>query len=217
MKGANMTKRRAAYYSWNATEQARLLDATHDEIVLYLTILKPLADFRTGIVGTFAPKQPLSFTRLGALLSRPKTQGRAAVAYDGTQAKRVLEQLAARGLVCEIVQVGGVRGALILRLPLSPIGATDSKGKLSGEPPGQSAENPTTAGGFGEPHPPSTVLTNTDLTHQSQRDNSIDQPPPIPEVESGAEPAPVIDVSDDEFMPFDETPPRLPRRQALSL
>ena len=110
-----MTKRRAAYFSWNATEQARLQDATHDEIVLYLTILKPLADFRTGVVGTFAPKNPLSFARLGAALSRPATQGRAAVAYDGIQAKRVLERLEARGLACEIVQVGG---ALILRLPL---------------------------------------------------------------------------------------------------
>lgn len=209
-----MTKRRAAYFSWNATEQARLQDATHDEIVLYLTILKPLADFRTGIVGTFAPKQPLSFSRLGALLSRPQSQGRAAVAYDGTQAKRVLEQLEARGLVCEIALVGR---ALILRLPLSPIGATESTGKLSGEPPGQSSGDPTTAGGFGEPHPPSTVLTNTDLTHQSQRDNSIDQPPPIPAVESGAEPVAEIDVSDADFMPFDETPPRMPRRQVLAL
>ena len=215
-----MIKRRAAYFSWNATEQARLLDATHDEIVLYLTILKPLADFRTGIVGTFAPKNPLSFARLGALLSRPATRGRAAVAYDGTQAKRVLEQLETRGLVCEIALVGKealVGKALILRLPLSPIGATDSKGKLSGEPPGQSAGNPTTAGGFGEPHPPSTVLTNTDLTEQSQRDKHSIEQPPKPEVESDAEPAAETEVSDEDFMPFDETPPRLPRRQVLSL
>ena len=209
-----MTKRRAAYFSWNATEQARLQDATHDEIVLYLTILKPLADFRTGIVGTFAPKHPLSFARLGASLSRPATQGRAAVAYDGTQAKRVLERLEARGLVCEIVQVDG---ALILRLPLSPIGATGSGGKLSGDPPGQSAGNPIAAGGFGEPHPPSTVLTNTDLTEQSQRDKHSIEQPPKPEVESGAEPAAETEVSDEDFMPFDQTPPRIPKRQVLAL
>jgi hypothetical protein len=212
-----MTKKRAVYYSWNAVEHARLAGATHDEIVLYLTVLKPLADFKTGIVGTFAPKQPLTYTRLGELLGRPKTQGRSAIKYDGTQAKRVLQGLEARGLVCETVQVGG---ALIVRLPLSPIATTQNTGKLSGELPGQTSGNPATARGFSEIRPLPTVLTNIEHIDHSRREKpNIEHAEQILEVECGAEVVAQTEgiADDDDFMPFDDTPPHWTGRGAVAI
>ena len=211
-----MTKKRAVYYSWNATEHARLVGATHDEIVMYLTILKPLADFQKGIVGTFAPKRPLTYARLGELLGRPKSQGRSAIEYDGTEAKRVLQRLEARGLVCE---VAGAGDSLIMRLPLSPIGTSENKGKLSGEPPAQTSGNPATAGVFTDADPSRTVLTNNDIIGHSQREKpNTEHERQIPEVECGAEVvAKIKGEDDDDFMPFDDTPPHWTGRGAVAI
>ena len=160
-------KKRNVYFSWNAAEQARLINATHDEIVMYLVILKPLSDFKTGMVGTFA-KAPLTLTRLGELMGRPVTQGRAAVRYDGTEARRILERLTARGLVSDVVNVRGE--ALVLCLPLSPISATGYKPKLSEDGEHKSTENPHVDALPEDTTDSSTVLTNIGGIDQSLKD-----------------------------------------------
>lgn len=182
--------KREPYFSWGKEEQTRLMGATHDEVVMYLTVLKPLAEFRTGVVGTFA-KRPLSLARLGDLMGRPAAQGRQAVTYDGTEARRILERLAARGLVADIAHVGG---ALVLRLPLSPIGASAKAAKLSGTPEASALASPSVnelPEDFTEPAP---VLTTTDQSRREIHTGSRradEARSPIPEEpEDGADPTP---------------------------
>lgn len=174
-------KKRNVYFSWNAAEQARLLTATHDEIVMYLVVLKPLSDFKTGMVGTFA-KAPLTLTRLGELMGRPETQGRAAVRYDWTEARRILERLTARGLVSDVVNVRGE--ALVLCLPLSPIPTAGNKPKLSEDGDHKSTVNPPVDALPEDTTDSRTVLTNIGGIDQSQKNINTDSPPQIEPSES---------------------------------
>jgi hypothetical protein len=207
-----MGKKRTAYFSWGASEHAKLLEATHDEVVMYLTVLKPLGDFRSGVVGTVT-KRPLTFASLGERMGRPVSQGRPAVSYDSTEAKRILERLAARGLVADMAQVGG---ALVMVLPLSPIGASEEAGKLSDKACGEKSDKPHAARVSEHPQAPPSVLTSIGQSRQGKTNTG--QPPAcetfeaasIGGVESDWEAALGAAIANDEGLPEDDTEPSAP-------
>lgn len=122
------------YVSFNFDEIAKLKEAEKDESQrgrmclrcwrLYFE-LKILADFKTGVAGTFG-KQKLSYERLAKMVTIPVTKGStgATRTIDGKEVKRLLDTLVAEGLVTD-VSIADQR--LTLRLPLSPVKAIASK------------------------------------------------------------------------------------------
>lgn len=118
------------YVSFNFDEIAKLKEVDKDESHrgkmclrcwrLYFE-LKILADFKTGVVGTFG-KQKLSYERLAQMVTIPVTKGStgATRTIDGKEVKRLLDTLTTEGLVTD---VSILEQRLTLRLPLSPMKA----------------------------------------------------------------------------------------------
>lgn len=116
------------FVSFNFDEIAKLKETGKDESHrgrmclrcwrLYFE-LKILSDFKTGVVGTFRD-QKLSYERLAQMVTIPVTKGStgATRTIDGKEVKRLLDTLAAEGLVTD---VSIVDQRLTLKLPLSPI------------------------------------------------------------------------------------------------
>ena len=92
-----------------------LQSGSFEEIGLYL-ILKKLADFKTGMVGTFK-SQKLTCRQLAKAMRRPASQGKKEIGFEDKEIWRLLERLHGRGLIREIDNRDGLR----LCLPLSPI------------------------------------------------------------------------------------------------
>lgn len=123
------------YVSFNFDEIAKLKEADKDESHrgkmclrcwrLYFE-LKILADFKTGVVGTYG-NQKLSYERLAKMVTIPVTKGStgATRTIDGKEVKRLLDTLTAEGLVSN---VSIVDQRLTLRLPLSPLKAGNKGG-----------------------------------------------------------------------------------------
>ena len=108
-----MTSKKPFYISFNAAEFALLTElCTHEELVLYFT-LKKMSSFKNGTVGNFGVG--MTFESLARAISRPSSQGRAAVTYDKKQAHRLLHALEAKKLVSNI----DAKDRLTCKLPLS--------------------------------------------------------------------------------------------------
>ncbi len=104
------------YYSINGLETNLLEIAPFEEVGLYL-ILKRLADFKTGSIGKH-PQSKTNCQKLAEKLSRPPSQGRAAVVYDRKDIDRILTRMQLRGLV---IREPYDDDNIVLTLPLSPI------------------------------------------------------------------------------------------------
>ena len=160
---------KTTYLSLNLQGELAVLlqSGSFEEIGLYL-ILKKLADFKTGMVGTFK-KQKLTCRQLAEAMTRPASQGKKEIVFEDKEIWRLLERLQGRGLIVEINNQDGLR----LRLPLSPI-HTPPAGVVNASPLGNPArlsksqgqkqaqshsENPSVS-------KPLSVLVNTSQYHQ---------------------------------------------------
>lgn len=110
-------KKKPFYVSLNRTELDLLADASYEEVTLYVTVLKRLANFNTGAVGTFN-KAPLTYEDLAKQLSRASSQGKPGIAITRDRVRDLVHKLQSRQLLSD-VQVLGKH--LIMLLPLSPI------------------------------------------------------------------------------------------------
>ena len=128
---------RVVYISKSKAEREALLKLGFRERWLY-DELKWLANFKTGLVGTFA-RQKLTYVDIAALVTAPGVQGRGQGGIDETQAADFLKRMEAVGLVANIGR--RANGGLSFELPLSPIGAKASgqvsqkSGQTTGEVP----------------------------------------------------------------------------------
>jgi hypothetical protein len=113
---------RVVYISKSKAEHEALLKLGFRERWLY-DELKWLANFKTGLVGTFA-RQKLTYVDIAALVTAPGVQGRGQGGIDETQAADFLKRMEAVGLVANIGR--RANGGLSFELPLSPIGAKPS-------------------------------------------------------------------------------------------
>lgn len=171
-----MSKKKPFYLSLNRLELDLLADASHEEVTLYVTILKRLANFKTGLVGTFQ-KEALTYEDLAVKLSRPSSQGKPAQTITRDRARDLVRRLESRGLASNVQVLGKT---LILLLPLSPI---DYDGEVPTANAKQSAEsgpknlqtrgkqNVSNADGMGLEdvlEGACTVLTNTIQSHTTQ-------------------------------------------------
>lgn len=108
---------KAVYVSLNLAEYEILMSkASFAEMGMYL-ILKKMANFKTGEVGSFR-QQKLNYEKLAQQLSRPVRNTAPPESFDRGQARNIVGRLERMGLVS---QVRIVDEALKLRLPLSPI------------------------------------------------------------------------------------------------
>lgn len=107
-----MTKKNL-YFSFNSSEFAILNElASHQEIALYF-VLKKHSSFTNATVGNFGVG--VTYESLANAISRPSTQGKAAVVFDRKQVQRLLESLQQKKLVSNIK----TDPKLTLKLPLS--------------------------------------------------------------------------------------------------
>ncbi len=112
---------KAVYVSLNLAEYEILMSkASFAEIGMYL-ILKKMANFKTGEVGSFR-QQKLNYEKLAQQLSRPTRNTAPAETFDRGQARNIVARLERIGLVSEIRIAND---ALKMRLPLSPINPLD--------------------------------------------------------------------------------------------
>lgn len=109
------------YISFGKREWAALRQVCLRSLRLY-SELKWLANFKTGVVGTFK-EQKLSYEGLAQMVSIPVRQGMSAshATVDGTEIRRLLERLEGLGLVADRVHDGT---RLTMTLPMSPIRAS---------------------------------------------------------------------------------------------
>ena len=108
---------KAVYVSLNLAEYEILMSkASFAEMGMYL-ILKKMANFKTGEVGSFR-QQKLNYEKLAQQLSRPTRNTAPAETFDRGQARNIVARLERIGLVSEIRIAND---ALKMRLPLSPI------------------------------------------------------------------------------------------------
>ena len=111
---------KAVYVSLNLAEYEILMSkASFAEMGMYL-ILKKMANFKTGEVGSFR-QQKLNYEKLAQQLSRPTRNTAPGEAFDRGQARSIVARLERMGLVSNI----HAEGALKMRLPLSPIHPLD--------------------------------------------------------------------------------------------
>ena len=108
---------KTTYLSLNLQGELGVLlqSGSFEEIGLYL-ILKKLADFKTGMVGSFK-SQKLTCRQLAKAMTRPASQGKKEIVFEDKEIWRLLERLHGRGLIRQIDNRDGLR----LCLPLSPI------------------------------------------------------------------------------------------------
>lgn len=112
---------KAVYVSLNLAEYEILMSkASFPEIGMYL-ILKKMANFKTGEVGSFR-QQKLNYEKLAQQLSRPTRNTAPAETFDRGQARNIVARLERIGLVTDIRITND---ALKMRLPLSPIHPLD--------------------------------------------------------------------------------------------
>lgn len=112
---------KAVYVSLNLAEYEILMSkASFAEMGMYL-ILKKMANFKTGEVGSFR-QQKLNYEKLAQQLSRPTRNTAPAETFDRGQARNIVARLERIGLVSEIRIAND---ALKMRLPLSPINPLD--------------------------------------------------------------------------------------------
>jgi hypothetical protein len=121
-KATKPTSGRVVYISKSKAEREALLKLGFRERWLY-DELKWLANFKTGLVGTFA-RQKLTYVDIAALVTAPGVQGRGQGGIDETQAADFLKRMESVGLVANIGR--RANGGLSFELPLSPIGAKPS-------------------------------------------------------------------------------------------
>lgn len=172
-----MSKKKQFYVSLNRLELDLLADASYEEVTLYVTILKRLANFKTGLVGTFQ-KGALTYEDLAVKLSRSSSQGKPAQTITRDRARDLVLRLESRGLASNVQVLGKT---LILLLPLSPIDydaeevptANAKQNAESGEKKLQtsSKQNVSNADGMGLEdvlEGACTVLTNTIQSHTTQ-------------------------------------------------
>lgn len=172
-----MSKKKPFYVSLNRLELDLLADASYEEVTLYVTILKRLANFKTGLVGTFQ-KEALTYEDLAVKLSRPSSQGKPAQTITRDRARDLVHRLESRGLASNVQVLGKT---LILLLPLSPIDydaeevptANAKQNAASGQKKLQtrSKQNVSNADGMGLEdvlEGACTVLTNTIQSHTTQ-------------------------------------------------
>jgi hypothetical protein len=180
-----MSKRKKAFYvSLNRLELDLLAEASYEEVTLYITVLKRLANFNTGIIGTFH-KEPLTYEALANKLSRPSSQGKPAQSISRDRARDLVARLETRGLVSNVQVLGK---SLVMLLPLSPIDyesgevatATAKAGNTSKRKRVQTeldegAGNPVLVGVRSLSEDDVSVLNNTGNTEQSN--NPLSTPP----------------------------------------
>ena len=112
---------KAVYVSLNLAEYEILMSkASFAEMGMYL-ILKKMANFKTGEVGSFR-QQKLNYEKLAQQLSRPTRNTAPAETFDRGQARNIVARLERIGLVTDI---RSTNDALKMRLPLSPIHPLD--------------------------------------------------------------------------------------------
>lgn len=106
------------YVSISKSEWTVLRQVCQRSFRLYAE-LKWLANFKTGVVGTFRNQQ-LTYEGLAEMVSLPVRQGVSAShgIVDGKEIKRLLERLEAKGLVADCFHDGT---KLTMTLPMSPI------------------------------------------------------------------------------------------------
>ena len=180
-----MSKRKKAFYvSLNRLELDLLAEASYEEVTLYITVLKRLANFNTGIIGTFH-KEPLTYEALANKLSRPSSQGKPAQSISRDRARDLVARLEIRGLVSNVQVLGK---SLVMLLPLSPIdyesgevatptaktGNTSKRKRVQTELD-ENAGNPVLAGVGSLSEDSVSVLNNTGNTEQSN--NPLNTPP----------------------------------------
>lgn len=180
-----MSKRKKAFYvSLNRLELDLLAEASYEEVTLYITVLKRLANFNTGIIGTFH-KEPLTYEVLANKLSRPSSQGKPAQSISRDRARDLVARLETRGLVSNAQVLGK---SLVMLLPLSPIdyesgevatptakaGNTSKRKRVQTEID-ENAGNPVPAGVGSLSEDSVSVLFNTGNTEQSN--NPLNTPP----------------------------------------
>lgn len=112
------------YISFGRMEWAALRQTCLRSQRLYAE-LKWLANFKTGVVGTFG-QQKLSYEGLAQMVAIPVRQGTSAshATVDGTEIRRLLERLESLGLVADLLHDGT---RLTMTLPMSPIRASKAK------------------------------------------------------------------------------------------
>lgn len=180
-----MSKSKKAFYvSLNRQELDLLAEASYEETTLYITVLKRLANFKTGLVGTFQ-KEPLTYEELASKLSRPSSQGKPAQSITRDRARDLVLRLETRGLVSNVQVLGK---SLIILLPLSPMdydggevatpepkpSNASKKKRVQNDPIGNS-ENPIVAGFLAPSEDVASVLNNTINPEQSL--NTFNTPP----------------------------------------
>lgn len=180
-----MSKSKKPFYvSLNRQELDLLAEASYEEVTLYITVLKKLANFKTGVIGTFQ-KEPLTYEDLAKLLSRPSSQGKPAQAISRDRVRDLVLRLQTRGLVSNAQVLGK---SLVMLLPLSPIDyesgevATPNP-KINGTPKKkrvqtsqtETHENPAGTGLEDVSEDSVSVLNNTGNTEQSN--NPLNTPP----------------------------------------
>lgn len=180
-----MSKRKKAFYvSLNRLELDLLAEASYEEVTLYITVLKRLANFNTGIIGTFH-KEPLTYEVLANKLSRPSSQGKPAQSISRDRARDLVARLETRGLVSNTQVLGK---SLVMLLPLSPIdydtgevatptakaGNTSKRKRVQTELD-ENAGNPVLVGVGSLSEDSVSVLNNTGNTEQSN--NPLNTPP----------------------------------------
>ena len=180
-----MSKRKKAFYvSLNRLELDLLAEASYEEVTLYTTVLKYLANFNTGIIGTFH-KEPLTYEALANKLSRPSSQGKPAQSISRDRARDLVARLETRGLVSNVQVLGK---SLVMLLPLSPIdyesgevatptakAGNASKRKRVQTELDEGAGNPVLVGVGSLSKDDVSVLNNTGNTEQSN--NPLNTPP----------------------------------------
>ena len=184
-----MSKKKPFYVSLNRLELDLLADASYEEVTLYVTILKRMANFKTGLIGTFQ-KEALTYEDLAGQLSRPCSQGKPAQIITRDRARDLVRRLESRGLASNVQVLGKT---LILLLPLSPINydseevptdnAKQSKESVEKRLQTSSKQNVSNADGIGLEdvlESASTVLTNTIQSHNTQS-------PPLENTDSRAD------------------------------
>lgn len=165
------------YVSFNLAEYQVLFDkASFQEMGMYF-ILKKLANFKTGEVGTFR-QQKLNYEKLAVMLSRPVRNTAPAEIYDRGQARNIVGRLERIGL---IANVRIESECLKMRLPLSPLHdpaevpplelpqIQGSDDKLDREPTGETSGELATLE-FSDDDP---FAINTDKNHQYDQNHHI--------------------------------------------
>lgn len=111
-------RKRPPYISFNKAETAALAGVCLRSLRVYFE-LKWLANFRTGMVGTFKD-QKLTYEKIATRVAIPTSQGRSTASntIDGKEVARIIQRLELAGLVEDIQNS---QYGLTLRLPMSPM------------------------------------------------------------------------------------------------